>query len=205
MLLLAIETARYAEASIALLEEGRTIAERRWPLGRQVSAELVPAIGEMVGERVPDAMVADRGPGSFTGLRTGLAAAQGLALGWNIPLYGLSCCQFFPRLTAEEDELLLLDARAGGGFYFEFRPAGAPPQMGYAPAAEIAARFPSVRLCYGDYSEALALPAAAAWRETEPDLSAAGLGRLALPRIAAGEALPPEAIYLHCRIVLPKK
>ena len=86
---LVIETAT-AACSVALIESGRVIASAHEVVGRGHAERLVPMIAELSDGGRADAILVDVGPGSFTGIRVGIAAARGLGLGWNIPVTGYS-------------------------------------------------------------------------------------------------------------------
>jgi tRNA threonylcarbamoyladenosine biosynthesis protein TsaB len=88
-MILIIETAT-AACSAALVDGETLIDERHEIVGRGHAERLVPMIGELLAGRRPDSILVDCGPGSFTGLRVGLAAAQGLRIGWGVPLAGFS-------------------------------------------------------------------------------------------------------------------
>src|SRR5262245_15326881 len=92
-MLLAIDTAT-SLAGLALHDGSRVHYEQTWIAGRhhseQVLAQVARAL-EDVGMELAglQALVVARGPGSFTGVRVGLALAKGLALGGGLPLYGV--------------------------------------------------------------------------------------------------------------------
>lgn len=72
---------------------------------------LVPWVLELLGDARPDAIGVAVGPGAFTGLRVGLATAQGLAHAYDVPLYGWSSLR--TRAEHANADAAWLDARKG--------------------------------------------------------------------------------------------
>ena len=77
-MLLVIDSAT-AACSVALIDGDRLVDERHAVVGRGHAEHLLPMIESLLGTRRPAAIAVDCGPGSFTGLRVGLAAAHGPA------------------------------------------------------------------------------------------------------------------------------
>ena len=75
MSMLALETASYEEASVSFFDEYVGFFQEIFPMGRDLSSQIMPAIEKMIRGRVPEIIVVDAGPGSFTGIRTGLPGA----------------------------------------------------------------------------------------------------------------------------------
>ena len=94
MLILAFETSAKA-ASTALLEDGRLLGESYQNTGLTHSQTLMVMAENLLkqcGKTVADvnAVAVAAGPGSFTGVRIGVAAAKGFAWGGEVPCYGVS-------------------------------------------------------------------------------------------------------------------
>lgn len=94
MLILAFETSAKA-ASAALLEDGKLLAESYQNTGLTHSQTLMVMAENLLhqcGKTVTDvsAVAVAAGPGSFTGVRIGVAAAKGFAWGREVPCYGVS-------------------------------------------------------------------------------------------------------------------
>lgn len=94
MLILAFETSAKA-ASVALLEDGRLLGESYQNTGLThsqtllvMAEDLLKQCGKTVGNIT--AVAVAEGPGSFTGVRIGVAAAKGFAWGRELPCYGVS-------------------------------------------------------------------------------------------------------------------
>ena len=86
---LVIETAT-AACSVALIEGTMVVASAHEVVGRGHAERLVPMIAALPDGGRADAILVDCGPGSFTGIRVGIAAARGLGLGWGVPVRGFS-------------------------------------------------------------------------------------------------------------------
>ncbi len=79
-------------ASLALADGPEVLAELTWRCGQNHTVELFPRLSfmlEKAGQPVLDAVFVALGPGSFNGLRVGVAAAKGLAYGLGIPILGV--------------------------------------------------------------------------------------------------------------------
>jgi len=89
-MILAIDTSTAACTAALFDGAGACVAKRDEVIGRGHSERLVPMIEELLDGRVADRILVGVGPGSFTGIRVGIAAAQGLAIGWDAELSGMS-------------------------------------------------------------------------------------------------------------------
>lgn len=94
--------------SVALAIDGTVAIERSVtdPAGYRHAELLHPMIDEVLGSagvavRELSAIGAAHGPGSYTGLRIGLAAAKGLALPWNLPVFGVSSLELLAEAVRE--------------------------------------------------------------------------------------------------------
>ena len=108
--------------SVAVVRDGVQLASHREE-GRDQAARLLPAIAETlraagVERREVSLLAVTVGPGSFTGVRVGLAAARGLAVGLGIPLAGLPTTSVLLAQGGRKDRLVVaaIDSRLGDWF-----------------------------------------------------------------------------------------
>ncbi|MDE3046017.1 MAG: tRNA (adenosine(37)-N6)-threonylcarbamoyltransferase complex dimerization subunit type 1 TsaB [Verrucomicrobiota bacterium] len=113
MKILVIETSN-DHALLAAIEENQLVTCTRLPGGPALSNSIalemkkILAICPFPYHRI----VVGIGPGSYTGLRVGMALAQALALGWAVPIYSVSSLTAFA--PDAPDFAVLVDARSGG-------------------------------------------------------------------------------------------
>jgi tRNA threonylcarbamoyladenosine biosynthesis protein TsaB len=115
---LGIETST-SQASVALLEGGQVVLERASARPKQSAERLLPLISELLSEagwlrESIERIGVSVGPGSFTGLRVGIACAQGLSLGLGVPLVGVSSLRAMARAVPADlpgVRCAVLDAR----------------------------------------------------------------------------------------------
>jgi tRNA threonylcarbamoyladenosine biosynthesis protein TsaB len=89
---LTLDTA-LAACTVGIVQGTRLLAGRQELRARGHAERLIPMVEEVLAEAqmpVITAVVATLGPGSFTGLRVALAAAEAFGLAWNCPVYGVS-------------------------------------------------------------------------------------------------------------------
>lgn len=100
MQVLSIETAGEA-CSVALFDDGSLFDARHETIGRGHAERLVPLIAELPGRGRADQILVSLGPGSFTGVRIGLAAARALGLAWGAPVRGYPSLALIAAMARE--------------------------------------------------------------------------------------------------------
>jgi len=201
---IAIEAAT-ARVSVAFVDDGHAAARRVEAVGR-LSRVLMPSLRELAMEAWPlsaaELIVTAGGPGSFTGLRVGMAAAKGLAFVTALPVVAVSSLAAIASAAGSRGNVVtVLDARGGYYFYAVYACSEAYPEE-VEPAA------------IGDAATVAALPydvfagppapalrggtrRGARWLEVWPDaVVLARLGALAFRRRGADDLTTLKPKYL---------
>ena len=215
MTLLAIDCATNA-CSAALWLDDEAGPRRYRPMRRGHAEILMPMVRSVMDEAGLafsdlDAIAVTTGPGAFTGIRIGLAAARGFALAANLPLVGVTTLEAVAAAHEGGTAHLLvaLDSKRDDVYVQLFGPDGAPLTAPASAMPDAAARLVPDGLALalaGDAAERVA--AALAGRKPAPRRldgpglpDAAVVARLAARRFAASPPgpgdVPPSALYLR--------
>lgn len=179
MRVLAIDTC-LAACSVAVLDGERPVVSTSEPMDRGHQERLAPLAQEVMARAglafaELDRIAVTLGPGSFTGLRVGLAFAKGLGLALGRPVIGLGCLEVLaaPFAGSPGRTLVLLPGRGEAICHqvFEGGIALGPPVLG--PEADLEALAPVARIL-GDVALAPGrLPGAERLALAVPDVAVA--------------------------------
>src|SRR5260221_14128563 len=135
MRVLAIDTALEA-CSVAVIDTADAHAHHAYeslPMQRGHAEALMPLVARVLDRAQLDFSNLDRiavttGPGSFTGLRVGIAAARGIALAAGKPAIGLSTLSALaaPHVASRAGATIMaaIDGRNEQGYFQGFAPSG---------------------------------------------------------------------------------
>ncbi len=220
MLFLALDTAT-DRGSLALLEEDQVLGELTLDTPGSFLVHLLPALDNLLSQTrrglgEVGAIGVSQGPGNFTGLRLGLATAQGLALSLGIPAVPVPTLEVVaaPWVGNPHPVAALMDAKRGEVYLGRFDCRGEYPEPLSEPerlaAADLPARLvppllltgPGLRPYQDSLAEALApgimMAPEALWYPL-----AATVGRLGRRRLAQGLTVaPPQLTPLYLRPAL---
>lgn len=197
-MLLVIDTAT-AACSAALIDGDVVRHARRELVGRGHAERLVPMVEELLAEAggvAPSAILVDCGPGSFTGVRVGLAAAIGMGMGWRVPVTGCSSLALIAARRLADDAALdgCTAALTGGhGEVFHQRFAAAPfralTELASLPPDRAASVTPDAAIAGSGAAALVAVGASGQAFDALPDAGDA----IWLP--APYRTLPPRPLY----------
>lgn len=144
--------------SLALFDTDALIASHHAEMGRGHAEALLPLIAAMPGSGRCDRIVVDAGPGSFTGVRVGLAAARALGFAWGVPVLGYDCLDLVGAIIRHDHQsqgaFLLAMIGGHGELFWKRFPADHQQSAHSTPIAALAAQVGD-EVVYGSGAPAL--------------------------------------------------
>jgi tRNA threonylcarbamoyl adenosine modification protein YeaZ len=191
-MILAFDTSSAACTAALFDGSGTCIAAMDEVIGRGHTERLVPMIAELMNGRIADRIIVGVGPGSFTGIRVAIAAAHGLAIGWDAELQGMSSLALLAAGASADGEVAAAVLGGHGELFVQqFDAASAQPTSdlrNLTPAA--AAAVTSAPLVVG--SGARQLVEVRGWGEAREAWPSAARA-LSLPETL--RSLPSKPVY----------
>ncbi len=155
---LVIDSATEA-CSVALFENGELLARDFRMLGRGHAEQLVPMIAALPDRGKAQRIAVSLGPGSFTGVRVGLAAAKALAFAWQAELLGYPALDLVAAMALSQlgaqDLAVVMTGGHGELFVQGFKADGAPSRALASMALADAAKITPEACVAGSQAEAL--------------------------------------------------
>jgi tRNA threonylcarbamoyladenosine biosynthesis protein TsaB len=219
MRVLAIDTALGAcSAAVLDTELGGIVASESLPMLRGHAEALIPLLDRLTKAmgtplHLIDRIVVTTGPGSFTGLRVGIAAARGIALAANKPAFGISTLLAYAAPHLADDDtapvVAAIDARHGHVYLQTFAPGGrtaiapklAPLSEAVRAAAEAPARIVgNAAQAVADGLAAIGSPPLVIDARAAPDIAWIATTGAAF----AADQAPPKPLYLRAADAQPQ-
>lgn len=141
-MILAIDTSTAACTAALFDSGGECVGRRDEVIGRGHAERLAPMLAELLDGRRAEAILVGTGPGSFTGIRVGVAAAHGLAIGWSAELWGMSSLALLAAAAGVEEDVAAAMLGGHGELFVQLFDRELSPRTGLmnlAPAAAAAA------------------------------------------------------------------
>lgn len=204
---LVIDTVTKA-CSVALYDRHAVMASRHEVIGRGHAERLLPLIAALPECGRADQIMVDVGPGSFTGIRVGVAAARALGLAWDVPVSGYGCLTLVAAMAhAQQSPPVSVDVVMAGGhgeyFFQSFDSKGTALSKAVSLSPQVVAERSRGVILAGDAATDLSalfdnrdiieiLPEAACWHllADVPPLAASPVyGRVPDAKLPEGKAV----------------
>lgn len=192
-MILAIDTSTAACTAALFGDGGECVARADQQIGRGHAERLAPMVAEILEGARAETILVGVGPGSFTGMRVGIAAAHGLAIGWGAELFGMSSLALLAASAGENGEIAAAMIGGHGELFVQQFGSGLVPKtevLNLAPL-DAAAAISSMRLAGPG---AAALVDARGWGEAVECWPSAA-NALLLPEPL--RSLPPAPVYVR--------